>query len=139
MFTTTGKQKFWGLLKKIWKILHSKFFFKKTKSKILKNSIFAFFFYQIVLFNTKYQFEMILAFIWCIYYPYWWKILDFQKLSSLKLKSLLCQMRLLRRPIVKNIWITVWFLKFYRRINIPNVIWDHFCRIWMKIVAVGPR
>ena len=21
----------------------------------------------------------------------------------------------------------------------PNVIWNHFCRIWMKIVAVGPQ
>ena len=99
-----------------WKILknfRSKiFFFVKSESKILKNSIFAKFFFQIVLFSTKYEFEMISAFIWCIYYPYWSKIIDNQKISSWKLKILLCQMRLLRRPVLENFWITVWILKF---------------------------
>ena len=102
-----------GCIKKIWKILGSKkFFFVKTKSKIFKNSIFANIFYQTVLFNTKYQFEMISAFIWCIYCPYWSKIIYFQKFLSWKLKILLCQMRLLWHPVLEKIWITVWFLKF---------------------------
>ena len=102
-----------GCIKKILKILRSKKnFFVKTKSKIFKNSIFANIFYQTVLFDTKYQFEMISAFIWCIYCPYWSKIIYFQKFSSWKLKILLCQMRLLWHPVLEKIWITVWFLKF---------------------------
>ena len=102
------KKNFGGL----YKLRFENFFFVKTKSKIFKNSIFANIFYQTVLFNTKYQFEMISAFIWCIYCPYWSKIIYFQKFSSWKLKILLCQMRLLWHPVLEKIWITVWFLKF---------------------------
>ena len=106
------KKNLGGCIKKNLKnFAFEKFFFVKTKSKIFKNSIFANIFYQTVLFNTKYQFEMISAFIWCIYCPYWSKIIYFQKFLSWKLKILLCHMRLLWRPVLEKIWITVWFLK----------------------------
>ena len=58
------EKKFGVLYKKFLKNLGSKkFFFVKMKLKILKNSIFAKSFYQTVFFNTKYQFEMVSAFI----------------------------------------------------------------------------
>ena len=64
MFTTTGKKIWGGCIKKFEKFcVRKKFFFCKNEIKNFQNSIFANIFYQIVLFNTKYQFEMISAFL----------------------------------------------------------------------------
>ena len=129
-----------GCIKKIWKILNKKkFFFVKTKSKIFKNSIFANIFYQTVLFNTKYQFEMISAFIWCIYCLYWSKIIYFQNFCPGSWKFCFVRWAYFGTLFWKKFESQYGFWSFHRRIIMPKVLWVHFWWIWMKILAIGPR
>ena len=62
---------FGGCIKFFWKICVRKIFFcKKLNRKFWKIQFLQKIFYQTVLFNIKYQFEIISAFIWCIYCQY---------------------------------------------------------------------
>ena len=112
VFTTTGKQKFWGWLKKIWKILRwKKNFFLKTKSKILKNSILATF-----LSNSTFQHQMSIWNNFSFHLMYILSILiKNHGLSriflSWRLIIWLGQMRLLWCPILKIFWTNILFSK----------------------------
>ena len=76
------------LKKKFWKICVWIFFFFQNWSKKIWNWYsFIKFSYPIVLFDDKYEFRMILAFIWYAYCPCRCKIVIFQKLTCQKLKN----------------------------------------------------
>ena len=77
------------LKKKFWKICVRNFFFFENQSKKFWNSsFFKKFSYPIVLFDDKYEFRMILAFIWYAYCPCRCKIVIFHKLTCQKLENL---------------------------------------------------
>ena len=63
------------------------FFFENRSKKFWNSSFFKKFSYPIVLFDDKYKFRMILAFIWYAYCPCRCKIVIFQKLTCQKLKN----------------------------------------------------
>ena len=85
-----------GVLKKKFEKFAFKIFFSlKIKAEILILLFFQKFIYLIVLFDGKYKFRMILAFIWYAYCPCRCKIVVFQKFTCQKLKS----------QITEKIWI----------------------------------
>ena len=84
---TIGYENF--LEKEMFKNLSSNFFFFENRSKKFWNSsFFKKFSYPIVLFDDKYEFRMILAFIWYAYCPCRCKIVIFHKLTCQKLENL---------------------------------------------------
>ena len=81
------EKKIWGVVKIFfWKICVRNFFILwKSKKKILKIQFFQKNSYKIVLFHNRFEFRMILAFIWCAYCPYRWKIVFFWKSTCQKI------------------------------------------------------
>ena len=78
---------FGGCFQKFWKICVRNFFLQNLNQKFWKIQFWKIFVNQTVLSIIKYQFEMISAFIWSIYCPYWSKITDFLKIYILKAEN----------------------------------------------------
>ena len=118
---------FVGCIKNFLKNLRSKkFFCKKLNRKFWKIQFLQKNFYQTVLFNIKYQFEIISAFIWCIYCQYLWKIIEFQKFFVLKAENFVPSDEVTLASNFGNIMNhRMVFKDFFRRIKTKNVIWDH--------------
>ena len=84
--------KIWGYWKRNFeKFAFEIFFLWKSKQKILKLFFFKKFSHSIGLFNDKYKFRMILAFIWYAYCPCRCKIVsNFSKIDMPKTQNFLC-------------------------------------------------
>ena len=82
------EKKLGGCKKNFWKICDRNFFFlRKLEKKFFEIQFFQKISYTIVLFDIKYEFRMISAFIWYAYCPCRWKIIIFQKSACQKLEN----------------------------------------------------
>ena len=80
------ENKFLGVVKLFfWKISVRIFFSFENQKKNLKIQLFQKISYKMVIFHDKFEFRMILAFIWYTYCPYRWKIVFFWKLTCQKI------------------------------------------------------
>ena len=115
------------------KNLRSKFFYPlKIKEKNFGNPIFSKNFLKIVLFQTKFEFRIILAFTWCTYCPYRWKI--FSKINMPK--NFGNKLGHFGRTLHQNYGSYDVAQGFYRLIKMPSFILDHFWMVWIKNWAI---
>ena len=113
------------------KNLRSKFFFlRKLKKKFFEIQFFQKISYIIVLFDSKYEFRMISAFIWYAYCPCRWKIIIFQKLVCQKLENLSVKLGHFGVNWRKNYGLCEVAQSLYRCAKIPSFIWDH---VWTDL------
>ena len=136
MFATTGKKIWGGCIKKIWKILRSKKnFFCKNEIKNFQKSNFRKFFLS----NSTFQYQISIWNDFSFHLMYILSILvknyRFSKIDSWKIHAL--RWGYFGATLLKYSESQNGFQWFYRRMNMPNVIWDHFWWIWVKNGGVG--
>ena len=114
------------MYKFFWKICDRNFFsFENWKKKFFEIQFFQKISYIIVLFDSKYEFRMISAFIWYAYCPCRWKIIIFQKFASQKLENFSVKLGHFGVNLRKNYSSYKVAQSFYRCAKIPSFIWDH--------------
>ena len=108
------------------KKLRSNFFFHlKTEAKNFEIQFFQKNSYTIILFESKHEFKMISAFVWCAYCPFRWKIIIFQKSVCQKLENLSVKLGYFGVTLRKNYCSYEVAQSFYRCTKMLCFIWDH--------------
>ena len=109
-------------------------------SKIEKKNFEIQFFQKIsdtkILFDSKYEFRMISAFIWYAYCPCRWKIIIFQKSVCQKLENLSVKLGHFGVTLRKNYCSYEVAQSFYRCTKIPSFIWHH---VWTDLGRILGR
>ena len=111
--------------------MRSKFFFpSKIEAKKFEIQLFQKISDTIILFDSKYEFRIISAFIWFAYCPCKWEIIIFQKLAGQKLENLSVKLGDFDVTLRKNYGSYEVAQSFYRCTKIPSFIWDH---VWTDL------
>ena len=114
-----------------WKICDRNFFFlRKFRQKNFEFQFFQKISYTILLFDRKYEFRMISAFIWYAYCLCLWRIIIFQKFVPQKLENPCVKLGHFGVTLRKNYGSYEVAQSFYRCTKIPSFIWDH---VWTDL------
>ena len=108
-----------------WKICDWFFFLQKLNQKNFEIQFFQKISNTIILFDSKYEFRMISAFIWYAYCPYRWKNIIFQTSAYQKLKNFSVKLDQFGVALRKYYGSRDVAQSFYRFMKMPRFIWDH--------------